>query len=270
VILLAVGGYLALVRVPEPTVVAEPDIASEPAETPGDAGLRGLAARAASAYGSASARAVLGLWTVAIVLVGVEPMAAAQASPNADPIVAQAIDGNAAPLNFTAPAFTLTDQHGRAVSLASLRGKVVLLTFLDPVCTSDCPLIAQEFREADQVLGAQAHRVELVAIVANPIYRSVVYTRAFDAEEGLSAVPNWLYLTGSLNQLQRAWKDYAIAAQILPAGGMIAHTDVAYVIDPAGRTRTELNFDPGPGTQTSVSSFAVELAAAARQVMGPA
>jgi cytochrome oxidase Cu insertion factor (SCO1/SenC/PrrC family) len=270
VILLATGGYLALVRVPAPAVVAEPDIASEPAETPGDAGLRGLPARAASAFGSASARAVLALWTVAIVLVGVEPMAAAQASPNADPIVAQAIDGSAAPLNFTAPAFTLTDQHGRAVSLASLRGKVVLLTFLDPVCTSDCPLIAQEFREADQVLGAQAHRVELVAIVANPIYRSVVYTRAFDAEEGLSAVPNWLYLTGSLNQLQRAWKDYAIAAQILPAGGMIAHTDVAYVIDPAGRTRTELNFDPGPGTQTSVSSFAVELAAAARQVMGPA
>jgi peroxiredoxin len=44
----------------------------------------------------------------------------------------------------------LTDQHGRTITLANLRGKVVLLTFLDPVCTSDCPMEAQEFREAGQ------------------------------------------------------------------------------------------------------------------------
>ena len=81
-------------------------------------------------------------------------MAAAQANPVADTILAQAIDGSAAPLNFRAPAFTLTDQHGRTVTLASLRGKVVLLTFLDPVCTGDCPLEAQEFRQAGQLLAA--------------------------------------------------------------------------------------------------------------------
>jgi hypothetical protein len=38
---------------------------------------------------------------------------------------------------------------------------------------------------------------------------------------------------------------------------------VAYVIDPAGRVRTELNFDPGPGTSATRSSFAAELASAA-------
>ncbi len=189
-------------------------------------------------------------------------MAAAQASPNANVIIAQAIDGNAAPLNFTAPAFTLTDQDGRQVSLASLHGKVVLLTFLDPVCTSDCPLIAQEFRAADQVLGGSSRHVELVAIVANPVYRSTAYTRAFDSQEGLSGVPNWLYLTGSLGELQQAWKQYGIAAQIVPAGGMVAHNDVAFVIDASGHTRTELNFDPGPGTASSKSSFAAELAMA--------
>jgi hypothetical protein len=48
---------------------------------------------------------------------------------------------------------------------------------------------------------------------------------------------------------------------------MIAHSDVAYVIDSRGRTREELDFDPGPGTATSVSSFAVELSQAAEHVM---
>ena len=204
-----------------------------------------------------------------MIILGAAPMALAQASPTASPILAQAIDGESAPLDFTAPPFTLTGQDGRQVSLASLRGKVVLLTFLDPVCTSDCPLIAQEFRQADQVLGAKSHGVELVAIVTNPLYHSVAYTRAFDTQERLTGLPNWLYLTGSLAQLQQTWKNYAIAAEIAPAGGMILHNDVAYVIDANGRTRTELNLDPGPGTASTKSSFAGELAAAAEHVMRP-
>jgi cytochrome oxidase Cu insertion factor (SCO1/SenC/PrrC family) len=197
-------------------------------------------------------------------------MAFAQANRTAAPIIAQAIDGNAAPLDFTAPPFTLTDQKGTTVSLASLRGKVVLLTFLDPVCTSDCPLIAQEFKAADQLLSGDSGHIELVAVVANPVYHSVAYTRAFDAQEGLSRLPNWLYLTGSVAQLQQTWRGYGISAQIEAAGGMIAHNDVAFVIDASGHTRAELDFDPGPGTQSSQSSFAGELAAEAQYTLGHA
>jgi cytochrome oxidase Cu insertion factor (SCO1/SenC/PrrC family) len=251
VALLAVAGYLTLVH--SPAFAPEPASAptTEPTTTPALVG----------------ARAVLALWAAGVVIVGAGPMAVAQASPNAAPIIAQAIDGNAAPLDFTAPAFTLTDQNGRSVSLASLRGKVVLLTFLDPVCTSDCPLIAQEFRAADQLLGASSRNVEMVAVVANPVYRSLAYTRAFDSQEGLSRLPNWLFLTGSLAQLQQSWKNYSITAQVLPGGGMVAHNDIAFVIDSTGRTRAELDFDPGPGTASSKSSFAVELATTAQQVM---
>jgi cytochrome oxidase Cu insertion factor (SCO1/SenC/PrrC family) len=271
--LVVLAGYLALSPAPAP--VTQPAVAPEPATpepaTPEPAAQRQAwrtqPARLARAFGAVGTRVVIALWAVAIIILGAAPMALAQANHNADPIIAQAIDGNAAPLHFKAPAFTLTDQHGRQVSLASLRGKVVLLTFLDPVCTNDCPVIAQEFRGADRVLGASARRVELVAIVANPLYHSLAYTRAFDAQERMTGLPNWLYLTGSLAQLEQAWRDYAIAAQILPAGGMIAHTDVAYVIDANGYTRTELDFDPGPSTASSESSFSVELTQAAEQAL---
>jgi cytochrome oxidase Cu insertion factor (SCO1/SenC/PrrC family) len=273
-VLVVVAGYLALTRVPAPVTgpagapVTGPAGAPVPAASPPPGRLERLRpARLVRAFGAASTRAVLAAWAVALIILGAGPMALAQASPNADPIIAQAIDGNAAPLDFAAPAFTLTDQAGRQVSLASLHGKVVLLTFLDPVCTSDCPLIAQEFRQADQVLGARSRGVELVAIVANPLYRSAVYTRAFDRQERLTGLPNWLYLTGTLAQLQQAWKNYGISAQILPAGGMIGHSDVAYVIDARGHTRTEFDFNPGPGTSGSKSSFAVELSNAAEQVL---
>ena len=275
VALVAVAGYLALAPQLAPAAAAAPERSSgepsgtEPApETPRPPGQPGrLPARLARGYSGLGLRALLALWAAVIVAVGVGPMAFAQASSTASPILAQAIDGSAAPLDFAAPAFALTDQNGNPVSLASLRGKVVLLTFLDPVCTSDCPLIAQEFRDADQLLGTSAHRVVLVAIVANPVYRSVAYTRAFDSQEGLSRLPNWLFLTGSLAQLQQAWRNYAVAAQILAAGGMIAHSDVAYVIDQAGHTRSELDFDPGPGTSSTQSSFAAELAGVAQRVL---
>ena len=107
----------------------------------------------------------------------------------------------------------------------------------------------------------------LVAVAANPVYYTTAYTRAFNRQEGLTRVPNWKFLSGPLPELKRVWHDYYFPVQIVPAGGMVLHGDVAYVIDAAGRTRTELNFDPGPGTSASKSSFAAELAAAALKAM---
>ena len=277
--LLAISGYLALT--PSPAATAEPAAAAvtaepaSPAATPEPAlpapaaGWRDRVRPAAlrQALATASIGTVAALGALGLIILGAAPMAAAQASPTADPILAEAIAGSAAPLNFAAKPFQLTDQHGRPVSLASLRGKVVLLTFLDPVCTSDCPLIAQEFRAAGQLLGATARHVELVAVVANPVYHQVAFTRAFDRQERLTQVPNWLYLTGTVPQLQQVWKDYGITAQILPAGSMIGHPDLAYVIDRAGRVREELDTDPGPGTTATKSSFAVLLANAARNAL---
>ena len=261
--LLGTAGYLALS--PGPATAAEPASAGRPAAGWRDRVRPASLRRSAAA---ASFRTVASVGAIGLIILGAAPMAAAQASPDADPILAEAIAGSAASLNFPAKGFQLTDQHGRAVSLASLRGKVVLLTFLDPVCTTDCPLIAQEFRAAGQLLGAASRKVELVAIVANPVYHQVADIQAFDRQEYLGQVPNWLYLTGSVPQLRRVWKEYGIAAEVLPAGSMVGHPDVAYVIDQAGRVREELNTDPGPGTTATKSSFAVLLADAARQALG--
>jgi cytochrome oxidase Cu insertion factor (SCO1/SenC/PrrC family) len=261
--LLAIAGYLALARAPA--------AAEEPARAAASAAgwrdrLRISAAPRSLA--SASIRSVASAGAIGVIILGAAPMAAAQASPVADTILAQSIDGQSAPLDSTAPAFSLTDQHGRDVTLASLRGKVVLLTFLDPVCTSTCPLIAQEFRQAGQLLVGDSRRVELVAIVANPVDYQLGYTQAFDRQEGLDGVPNWLYLTGSPAQLRPVWAGYGIAALIEPAGSMIGHSEIAYVIDQAGRTRQEMQFDPGPGTTATQSSFAAELTDAAQQLLG--
>ena len=270
-VLLAAAGYLALARVP--AEAAEPAAAGAPGPRWRDRirlardRVRPEAVRrsvAAAGIGSVAAAGAIGL-----IVLGAAPMAVAQASPVADTILAESIDGDSAPVNFPAPAVSLTDQDGRAVTLASLHGKVVLLTFLDDTCSTDCPLIAQEFRQAGQLLSADTSQVELVAINYNPINTGVSYIQAFDRQEGMAGVPNWLYLTGTPGQLQQVWQHYAVPqAEILPAGSMVGHGDYAFVIDQAGHIRQELDFDTGPGTQATKSSFAAELTDAARQLLG--
>ena len=294
-ILLFSAGYLALspapheatapretaaVEVAAVAAVAGPDGGPGPDGAPGpggDTGTGGWRQRVRTrlrpgalggAVAGARAGSVAAVGALAVIVLGAAPMASAAANRTADPILALAIAGNSASLDLPAPGFSLTDQNGQAVSMASLRGKVVLMTFLDPVCTTDCPIIAQEFKQTGQMLGAQDKDVALVAIVANPTYRSTVFTRAFTRQEGLTTVPNWLYLTGSLSQLSAVWRQYGITVENLPAGAMSAHNDVALVIDPSGHIREEMSADPGPGTSSTKSSFSGLLSQYARQALG--
>ena len=269
--LLAAGGYLAVARVP---AAAPPRQnrwrTSRTRSVPGRGAswrdrLRPAAVRQSAA--TASLGTMISAGAVAVILLGAAPMAAAQASPAASTILAQAVDGSATPIDSPAPDFTLTDQHGRQVPLSGLRGKVVLLTFLDPVCVTDCPLIAQEFRQAGQLLSGDARRVELVAVDVNPLYNELAYTQAFDRQEGLNGVPDWRYLTGSPDRLRQVYGAYGAVSETSPGGAMLAHNDIAFVIDQAGHLREELNFDPGPGTAATKSSFAAELADAATQLL---
>jgi cytochrome oxidase Cu insertion factor (SCO1/SenC/PrrC family) len=269
--LLGVGGYLACTRVPQAEAAPEAGPATEPAHQAGIAAdtprrsWRDLVRPAAlrhslttATFGTMASTAAIG-----VVVLGAAPMAEAQATTGASTILAQAVDGSSSPMDLPAPGFTLTDQHGRTVSLASLRGKVILLTFLDPVCVSDCPLIASEFRQAWQLLGARARDVELVAIDVNPLYYQSAYTQAFDQQEGLTSVPDWLFLTSSPARLRKVYSGYGIASEVLPGGAMLGHSDIAFAIDQSGHLRQELDFDPGPGTAATQSSFAAELADAA-------
>lgn len=237
-LLLVTAGYVALVRAPATLDVPAPEHELEDAPAGGswwtrvDSGYAGRLALAAAA--------------IFAVLVGSIPMASASARRQADAVVTESVDGPPAIINGPAPDFHLVDQDGRSVTLASLRGYTVALTFLDPVCTTDCPLIAQEFRQADQMLGSASAKVKFVAIAANPVYHSVAVIDAFDRQEGMTGLSNWLFLTGPTARLRSVLDAYGVADIVLPAGGMVGHADSAFIIDSNGNTRVALDDDPGP------------------------
>jgi cytochrome oxidase Cu insertion factor (SCO1/SenC/PrrC family) len=260
--LVLVAGYVAMVRLPVPIAETAPAPALSSAAVPQrrrwwEWVTPGYLLRVFAALGA-----------VVVVLVGTAPMTLAATNPNADPIITQALNGTPNIVDTLAPPFTLFNQRGAPVSLSGLRGHTVALTFLDPVCTSDCPLIAQEFHQTDERLGSQSSKVDFVAIVANPIYRSISFTNAFDRQEGLTHVGNWLYLTGSVSQLRRVWNSYGVLVETAGAGAMIAHSDLAFVIDAQGHERAEMEDDPGAGGQQS-SSFSSLLLARISAVENP-
>jgi cytochrome oxidase Cu insertion factor (SCO1/SenC/PrrC family) len=254
----------------ESVPAAESSAAAEPVPAAESAPAAGAEPQPAwqRAMGAVSFSSVTAFGALAIVVLGAAPMAAASTNRTADPIIAEAISGYSPPLQEPAPGIQLVNQNGKPASLSSLRGKVVLLTFLDPVCTTDCTFMGQEFLQAGKLLAADRSRVELVGVVVNPVYDSQAVVRAFDQQEGLSALPNWEFLTGTPTQLAAVWKDYGIAGEVMPAGAMIAHNDIAFVIDQSGQIREELSFDPGSGTSASMSSFGSLLASDTSQLLG--
>lgn len=143
-----------------------------------------------------------------------------------------------------APAFALTDQRGRPVSTSRLRGKVVLLTFLDPVCTSDCPLIANQLAIADRRLGSLAEHVEIVAIDSNPLFYKVADVAAFTASHGLSHLSNWHFVCGPPAATQDVLGSYGISVGV-PTVGMIEHSEGLFFIRPDGTEAAYLDDHAG-------------------------
>ena len=136
-----------------------------------------------------------------------------------------------APLSAIAPDFTLTDQFGKRVSLHSFRGKVVVVSFNDPECTTICPLTTTALLHAKALLGPSASRVQLLGIGANPEATQVKWVRAYSRAHGM--MRKWRFLTGSLPQMKKVWSSYGIAASVIK--GTIDHTPATYVIDTRGR-----------------------------------
>lgn len=127
---------------------------------------------------------------------------------------------------WPAPDFTLKDQAGQAVSLASLRGQVVVITFMDPQCQTLCPINAQDLSVAEADLAPNVTPVLLVVSVAPD-------RTAADVSNFTSHVtwrPGWHWLLGNQAQLQAVWATWSLALD----GTDVVHQEIAHVINRQG------------------------------------
>jgi cytochrome oxidase Cu insertion factor (SCO1/SenC/PrrC family) len=137
----------------------------------------------------------------------------------------------------SAPGFTLTDQQGRTLSLADLRGKVVVLEFMDPHCTDICPIVSAEFIDAYHDLGQLAPKVVFAAVNVNQYHAAVSDMMAYSREHQLITIPDWHFFTGPTPALRKVWGDYNVEVEAPNPNADIVHSSIVYFIDPSGRER---------------------------------
>jgi cytochrome oxidase Cu insertion factor (SCO1/SenC/PrrC family) len=198
-----------------------------------------------------------GLSTMGVSAVLVAPLLLAGTllgPPDESAVVADSGGGLIAVPHRTAPEFTLTDQTGSSVSMSKLRGSLTLVTFLDPVCSDDCPIIANQIAAADRALGHLARRIQIVAINTNPIFHRVEDVQAFTRSHGLGDLPNWHFLAGTPEQLGDVLAAYGIAVQV-PAAGMVAHGEGIYFVSPDGTTAAYLGDGANPQLSQGYSTL---------------
>jgi cytochrome oxidase Cu insertion factor (SCO1/SenC/PrrC family) len=136
-----------------------------------------------------------------------------------------------------APGFTLTDQNGHRLSLSSLRGKVVVLQFMDPHCTDICPIVSAEFVKAYHDLGPLASKVVFAAINVNAYHARVQDMAAYTRAQALNTIPSWHFVTGPVSSLRSVWRAYHIEVYAPSPNADVQHTSAVYFIDPQGRVR---------------------------------
>ena len=138
-----------------------------------------------------------------------------------------------------APEFRLRDEHGTPISLASLRGRTVLLTFIDPLCRDFCPVEAQRLSAA--IRESTGEKPTIVAVSVNTAGNRADILQL--DERKWNVVPEWRWAVGDETALARVWRAYHIEviATTKTVAGVhvrnVAHTEASYLIDGKGYER---------------------------------
>ena len=169
-----------------------------------------------------------------------------------------------------APDFTLTDQHGQAVSLSQFRGKAVVLSFNDDQCPDLCPLLAQDIVAAHRDLGSAASDVVFLSVNVNPYYPQVSAVKQWTDTHGLGSLSDWVFTTGTPAQLRAVWKLYGAEVELDPSTRTVVHSTGLYFIGPGGHERAFGQFGTNVADTAvfghGLAQMAVDLLPASRRV----
>ena len=157
-----------------------------------------------------------------------------------------------AALNRHAATVKLPELHGQASwpagarpapagGLPSLRGHTSVVTFMDPRCTSICPIEGRQLASIIRRLPA-ASRPALVLVSVNPQATARDAARASRTWQLAPFHPHWVL--GTRVTLSEVWAAYHV--QVRPTKGDIVHTLVAYLVDRRGDERTAYLFPFAP------------------------
>jgi protein SCO1 len=139
------------------------------------------------------------------------------------------------PVGSVMPDFELVDQSGAALSLSSLEGKVVAVTFIYSRCPLPdyCPRMVENFRALRQRFADRMNRdLVFLTISFDPRYDTPEVLTRYAASKRAGG-PGWHFLTGDPKKIERVCNAFGI--EYFAEEGLITHTLETAVIDRHGR-----------------------------------
>lgn len=137
--------------------------------------------------------------------------------------------------SLRAPAIELVDHERRPISLAALRGKVVVVTSVYSSCGYACPTIMGQARRAVESLEeASRGEVVVLAVTLDPTHDTPEVLAEMARRQGVES-PQFHLLTGETSRVEEALDRIGVARRRDPETGVIDHTNVFLVVDRAGR-----------------------------------
>jgi protein SCO1 len=142
--------------------------------------------------------------------------------------------------NNCLPEVSLIDQHGTSVSLASLKGKPVLIDFIYTSCASTCPTLTARMAAVAHRLGpALGADVRIVSITLDPEHDTPAelakYAKSHDANEN-----GWIFLTGPPAQIDQVLALFKLR-RMREDDGTITHSVSAFLLGPDGHQLRQYN-----------------------------
>jgi protein SCO1/2 len=132
------------------------------------------------------------------------------------------------------PDITLVDQHGRNVSLASLKGKPVLFDFIYTNCPGPCLLLTAQMKQIANRLGPKlGTEARIVSITVDPEHDHPAQLLAYANKQGAD-VSGWLFLTGTPKQVDDEMARFNVIRQREP-DGTVDHVLEFFLVDANGR-----------------------------------
>jgi protein SCO1/2 len=134
-----------------------------------------------------------------------------------------------------APPIALHDARGAPVTLASQRGRYVLVTFIYTHCPDVCPLITQNLNAALRAIGPSARKhVRVLAVSVDPKGDTAKSVSAYAREKHL--LPQFAYLIGTRAELRRVWKAWRVLA-VETKPDLVDHVAYTALVDTQGKER---------------------------------
>jgi protein SCO1/2 len=139
----------------------------------------------------------------------------------------------------------LTDQDGRARSLADFKGKVLVVFFGFTQCPDVCPTTMAEVAEVKRSLGADGDKVQGIFVTVDPERDTATLLKAYLA----SFDPSFVGLRGSVEQIQATAKEFKVFFAKVPGktpeSYTMDHTAASFVFDTEGRVRVYSRYGAG-------------------------